>query len=43
MHCPHIVSVIFTAGIVIAGTYLILASPGEHDDKPVWEVLDPNS
>lgn len=37
------VAVIFAVGVVIAGAYVITAKPGESDDKPVSEVVDPNS
>lgn len=37
------VAVIFAAGIVIAGAYVILAKPGESADKSVSEVVNPNS
>ncbi|MFK0333030.1 hypothetical protein ACIQUB_18105 [Rhizobium sp. NPDC090275] len=36
------VAVIFAVGVVIAGSYLIMAKPGESDDKPVAEVINPN-
>ncbi|MDM9628477.1 hypothetical protein QTL95_21505 [Rhizobium sp. S152] len=36
------VAAIFAAGIVIAGTYVIMAKPGESADKPVSEVVNPN-
>jgi len=36
------VAIIFAAGIVIAGGYIILAKPGESTDKPVSEVVNPS-
>ena len=37
------VAVIFAVGVVIAGSYVIIAKPGESDDKPVTDVVNPNS
>lgn len=37
------VAIIFAAGLLIAGSYIILAKPGESADKPVTEVVNPNS
>lgn len=37
------VAVIFSIAIVIAGAYVLLAKPGESAEKPVSEVVNPNS
>jgi len=37
------VAAIFAAGILIAGTYITMAKPGESTDKPVSEVVNPDS
>ena len=36
------VAAMFTAGIVIAGAYVVMAKPGESADKPVSDVVNPN-
>jgi hypothetical protein len=36
------VGVIFAVGVMVAGTYVFVAKPGETQDKPVSDVVNPN-
>jgi hypothetical protein len=37
------VAILFAAGLVIAGAYVIFTKPGESVDKSVSDVVAPNS